>query len=65
MKNSYESTELKEFIKKVNLIFKNLKNLITPLNLECHVREPESVVMQTPLPVFTDNSQLHPLVLWS
>ena len=58
--NSYESAELKEFIKKVNLIFKNLKNLIAPLKLECHVREPESVVMQTP--VFTDNSQLHPLV---
>ena len=58
--NSYETAELKEFIKKVNLIFRNLKNLIAPLKLECHVREPESITMQTP--VFTDSSRLHPLV---
>jgi len=59
----YEDAKLKEFIKKTNLLFKNLRELTAPLKLECYVTKPESVTMQTPrAPVAVDNSELHPLV---
>ena len=60
----YEDAELKEFIKKINILFKNIRELVTPLKLECHVIEPESITIQIPEApvVVTDDSELHPLV---
>lgn len=61
--NPYEDAELKEFIKKMNVLFRSLKELITPLKLECHVIAPESIIVQIPeAPVVVDDSELHPLV---
>jgi len=62
--NPYENAELKEFIKKINILFKNLKKLVTPLKLECHAIAPKSITMQIPeAPVVVNNSsELHPLV---
>ena len=61
--NSYEDAELKEFIRKINLLFRNLRELTAPLKLECHVIAPESITMQIPqTPIVVDDSELHPLV---
>ncbi len=63
--SSYENAELAEFIKKINLLFQQLKNLTAPLKLECRVIRPQSIEMQTPhTPVIipADSSEIHPLV---
>lgn len=61
--NPYEDAELKSFIKQVNVIFKDLKNLIAPLKLECQVIRPQSIETQIPhTPIVVNDSEIHPLV---
>ncbi len=61
--NQHEDAELVNFIKQTHVIFKELKTLIAPLNLECQVIEPQSIDMQIPhTPIIINNSEIHPLV---
>ena len=61
--SQHENEELKNFIRQVNIIFKDIKTLIAPLDLECQVIAPQSVTMQIPQTLaIIDPSEIHPLV---